>query len=549
VSPDGSVRAENGSDAAILVRYADEMVSAHLTFVPARKGFAWRPVPANNRIDEINFRRLKALRLAPSRLTTDAEFIRRVYLDACGILPTPAEVRSFLADTSADRRAKLIETLFARPEFDDYWTLRWSDVLRLEERSLDPKGHTAYRDWIRTSISQNVPLDRFAYDLLTASGSTYTNPPANYYRRTRTAVELGETTAQLFMGTRMLCAKCHNHPFERWKQDDYYALAAVFARIDRKGELTRKDRFDKHELIGEETISVAAQGEVTHPRTGAAVPPRLPEAASHGVAGTSMTGAEDPRVPFARWLTSRDNRFFARAMVNRTWYHLMGRGIIDPVDDIRDSNPPSNPELLDFLASDFVSHGFDFRHLVRTIMNSHTYQLSSEPNSTNAEDTRFFSLGIVQRLPAEVLLDAIAQVTGVPEQFNGLPAGTRAVQLPPVKQRHPFLRLFGQPAKETVCECERTNDPTLGQSFALISGGAIDGKLKHGENRIGALLSAGKTDREIVTEFYFASLTRPPGAGELDAAVRYVAGKPDRRAALEDLLWALLNSKEFLLRR
>jgi len=545
VTPDGTVTAYQ-ADAAILVRYAEQMQTVRLTFVPARKEFAWRPVPAANWIDELNYPRLKTLRLEPSPLSSDSEFLRRAFIDALGMLPPTDEAREFLADTRPDKRARLIDSLLERPQFDDYWTMRWADVLRVEERSLDPKGAAAYRDWIRAGVASNKPLDEFVRELLLGSGSTYASPPANYYRRTRNAAELAENTAQVFMGTRMLCAKCHNHPTERWKQDDYYGLAAVFARVGRKGELTRKDIFDKNELVGEETISVARTGEVSHPRTGQPVLPRVPFASAPLPAGEW----DDPRAPFARWLTGPENPLFARAMVNRIWYYVVGKGIVDPVDDLRDSNPPSNPELFDALAQELVRSGYDLRHMVRLILNSRTYQLSSQPSRTNADDERFFSRAIVQRLPAEVLLDAISDVTGVPERFNSFPSGTRAIHLYTLNKRpNAFLKLFGQPQRESVCECERSGETALGQSFALISGETLNGKLRAPENRIGTLIAAGKSDAEILSELYLAVYTREPAKKELDAALGYIHSKPDRRTALEDLMWALLNSKEFLLRR
>lgn len=559
VGSNGTVTFRKPTDAVVLVKYADQMENVRITQVPARKDFAWKPAPTYNWVDEINDRRLKLLRLQPSRLTTDSEFVRRAYLDTLARLPTPDEVRAFLKECAAagpdtqPARRRLIDALLERPEFNEFWTLKWSDVLRVEERSLDPTGGVAYRDWIRKSIADRKPLDQFARELLTASGSTYTNPPANYYRRTRNAIELAENTAQVFMGARLLCAKCHNHPFERWKQDDFYNVAAFFARIDRKGEFTRKDKFDKHELIGEETISVAEKGEVEHPRTGQAMAPRLISAAipQPPTQQPDATRVPDRRVPFAQWLTSPENPFFARTMVNRIWYHVMGKGLVDPVDDLRESNPASNPELLDALTKDFVTHKFDLRHVVRTLMYSRTYQTSWEPNATNAEDERYFSRGIVQRLTAELLLDAISDVTGVPEAFPNQPAGTRAIQLPPPpsKVRHAFLRLFGQPQRESVCECERANEPTLGQSFALIGSPAIDNRVRQKDNRLGRLLDAGKSDAEIITELYLAALSREPTKEQLAAAQTYVSGKADRRAGLEDLLWALLNSTEFLLRR
>lgn len=579
VSPDGLVTLHGPADLAVLVRYADQMENVRLTCIPEAKRFAWKPVPANNWIDDLNFRRLKTLRLQPSDLSGDTEFLRRAYLDTLGLLPTPDEVRAFAADTRPDKRARLIDALIDRPEFADLWTMRWASVLRIEERTLDPKGAQIYRDWLRTCITTGKPFDEVVRELITGTGSTYTNPPANYYRRTRAADELAETTAQVFMGTRMLCARCHNHPFERWKQDDYYTLAAFFSRVDRKTEqLTRKDRFDVHEHNGEEIISVSQTpptklaedaaavakidkgselvkgGEVAHPRTGGIVhyglPSRLRYPELAGMTPQEANAAPDRRVVFARWLTNPENPFFAKAVVNRIWYHLMGKGIVDPVDDIRESNPPSNPELLDALAKDFVQNRYDLRRTVRTIMNSRTYQLSSEANTTNAQDERFFSRAIPQRLPAEVLLDVISQLTGSPASLPANATGGRAVNLIPVnKQRQPFLKVFGQPARESSCDCERSNETTLGQSFELISGTAINTMLKRPENRVGRLMQAGKSDSEIITELYLASVSREPSGAEVEKLKSYIASKPDRRSALEDVTWALVNSKEFILRR
>lgn len=546
VTPVGLAQARPGLDTAVLVRYAGEMASVRLTFVEKRTGYVWNPVPAVNWVDDLQYARLRELRLLPSPLTTDVEFVRRAYLDTLGLLPTPEEARAFQTDPRPDRRARLIDALLERPEFDENWTLKWSDLLRLEERTLDPRGNLAYRDWIRAGFANRKPMDQFARELLTATGSTYLNPPANYYRRTRDPIELGETTAQVFLGSRLLCAKCHNHPTERWKQDDYYAIAALFARIDRKlDDRGKRDRFDKHERNGEEEISVAVAGRVEHPRTGQAVAPRLPLALEPLAADTP-----DPRVRFAEWLTAPDNPFFARAMVNRIWQALFTRGLVDPVDDLRDSNPASNPKLLDALARDFVRAGFDLRHTVRLLMNSRTYQLSAEPNATNRDDERFFSRALPQRLPAETLLDAITQITEATDRAGRQPGYVRAALLPAInKYRHPFLKLFGQPARESVCACERNDDTTLGQAFALISGDLLAGRLAQPDNRVGRLMRAGRSDTEIVQDFYLSTVAREPSSGERERALSYLAGKPDRRAALEDLLWALLNSKEFLLRR
>lgn len=579
VSADGLVTFHGPTDLAVMVRYADQMENVRITYVSAAKQFAWKPVAPANWIDEVNFRRLRALRLQPSDLSGDTEFLRRAYLDTLGLLPTPDEVRAFAADRRPDKRARLIDTLLARPEFADLWTMRWGSVLRVEERTLDPKGAQLYREWIRNSIATGKPFDEVVRELLTGTGSTYANPPASYYRRTRAADELAETTAQVFMGTRMLCARCHNHPFERWKQDDYYTLASFFSRVDRKTEaLTRRDRFDVHEHNGEEIISVsqvpptklaedAAEaakidkgseevkgGEVAHPRTGAIVryglPARLRYPELAGMNPAEAAAAPDRRLVFARWLTNPENPFFAKAVVNRIWYHLLGKGIVDPVDDLRESNPPANAELLDALAKDFVQGRYDLRRTVRTIMNSRTYQLSSETNATNAQDERFFSRALPQRLPAEVLLDVISQLTGAPANLPANATGGRAVNLIPVnKQRQPFLKVFGQPARESSCDCERTNETTLGQSFELISGTAINTMLKRPENRIGTLIKSGKSDSDIITELYLASVNREPSGAEVEKLKAYITSKPDRRGALEDVTWALVNSKEFILRR
>jgi hypothetical protein len=543
VSDGGEVTADPGIDTTVLVRFAEQLGSARVTFVRAAGDFRWpNPTPLNW-VDEIQFPRLKQVRLAPSRLTNDTEFLRRAYLDTLGVLPEPGEVRTFLADRRPDRRARLIDALLDRPEFDDYWAMKWSDILRIEDRSLDRRGASAYRDWIRRSLAERKPLDRFAREILTATGSTYANPPANYYRRTRSPVDLAETTAQVFLGVRMGCAKCHNHPTERWTQDDYYGLAASFARVHRKlDDLGRRDRFDLHELNGEEIISLGERRTVEHPRTKRAAPAAMP------TVGFTGEGETDAREALADWIVRRENPYFAKAMVNRVWYHLFGKGQVDPVDDLRDSNPAANPVLFEALSRDFVAHEYDLRHLVRTIMNSRTYQAAAEPNATNAEDERFFSRALPQRLPAEVLLDAVSQVTGVSEQFPGYPRGTRAALLLASKRQHPFLKLFGQPARESVCECERTGDATLGQSFALISGEMINRKVADRENWLTELLASGRGDAEILEDLYLASVTREPTTEELQAALAHLAKGGDRRAAYEDLLWALLNSREFLLR-
>jgi hypothetical protein len=444
--------------------------------------------------------------------------------------------------------------LLERPEFADFWALKWSDLLRNEEKTLDRKGVQALHHWLRQSIANGKPLNRMAQELVAARGSTYLNPPANFYRALRDPSIAAETVAQVFLGVRMRCASCHNHPFDRWTQNDYYSLAGFFARVRYKVlENNRRDRLDDHEFDGEQVVWLAREGEVTNPRTGATAPPRF--------LGTAkpIERDNDRLEALADWIADPHNPFFARVQANRIWYHLMGRGIVDPIDDFRSTNPPANEPLLDALTSELVDHHFDLRHLVRTIMRSRTYQLSAEPNDTNRDDEANFSHALVRPLQAEQLLDCLAQVTGVPVKFNGYPLGLRAGQLPGVRpfrarDRRPtegeqFLQVFGKPERLLACECERSGETTLSQAFQLISGPLINELLAQDDNRIGRLLAAGKTNHEIVTELYLAALSRLPTDDELQQTVGYVDQQPDCRAALEDITWGLLNAKEFLLRR
>jgi len=548
VTPDGVAEApRTGGEAGILVRWASRMETSHLTFVPARAEADFSSFAVRNLVDEAVQAKLRTVRVTPSAPADDATFVRRAYLDALGVLPTATETREFLQDRRPDKRDRLVDALLERPEFDDFWAMKWADLLRAEERSLDPEGMQAFYTWLRGVVHERVRLDQFVRDLLTATGSTYFNPAANYYRRSRDPEELAEVTAQLFMGVRLRCAKCHNHPYDVWKQDEYYSMASFFARVNREDKSKpRRQRFDAHEWNGEEFIVVSQSGEVTNPRTGAEMTPSM---MGRPLVNTKAADQGDRRVALAAWLVQPSNPFFAPAMVNRIWYHMMGRGIVEPVDDFRPSNPPSNAPLLSALTRDFVANGYDLRHTVGLIMKSSTYQLSEVPNAVNAKDERYFSHALTRRLTAEQLLDGVSQATGVPEPFEGYPSGTRVTQVVPTWQVDPFLRLFGQPPRETVCECERTNETTLGQSFELISGRRIDTKLRDPSGRVAKMVADHKANGEIITEIYLAALNRYPTIQELNAASRYVTGKPDRRRALEDVLWATLNTKEFLIRR
>jgi hypothetical protein len=543
VDEQGVVHRAGRGESAVLARYLDKMATAEVTFLEDVKGFAWSDPPKNNFVDELTFAKLKQLRIAPSDLCTDEEFVRRISLDVLGRLPTAEETQAFLGDESADKRDRWIDRLLASPDYAAFWTLKWCDVLRANGKRLGPSGVHKFRHWVYESVASDEPFDRFVRDLLTAQGSTYENPAAHYWKASRDPLDATETTAQLFLGVRIQCAKCHNHPFERWSQDNYYGIAAAFARIGRK---TTDDK-------NEEVVFVAPTGEVTQPRTSKTMKVHL-----LAKGDVDVPAAEDRRAVFAGWLTAPDNPFFAKSAVNRIWGHLLGRGLVEPVDDFRDSNPPSNAELLDALAKGFVQNGYSRDWVVRTILRSRTYQLGSRKNDFNADDEIYASHARTRLLSAEQLLDAICQVTGVPESFAGLPPGTRAVELADPPTDHYFLKVFGQPQREMACQCERGTDSNLSQALQMINGPVVHDKLRSDAGRIARGLAAGRTDEEIVRELYRAALSRDPVAEELKAALGHVStatsAAPDepgprataRRQSLEDVGWAVLNSKEFL---
>jgi hypothetical protein len=542
VNRSGLVEFRQAGEAAILVRHLESMVTVRLLYLKPKQNFAWTNPPEHNYIDKLIFAKQKLLNILPAELCTDQEFLRRVYLDLCGILPTPGEAKAFLVSTDPNRRAMLIDELLARAEFADFWTLKWSDVLRANRKTLQLQGVHKFHEWIRKNIAENRPFDQWVRELVTADGSTYANPPANFYRVARDPTSLAETTAQLFFGVRMQCAKCHNHPFERWTQDDYYSLAAFFARVKQKKD--PDEDAGKQPAQGAELVYLDRAGEVTQPRTGKAMPPRFPG----DLNVPPIEAGQDRREVLARWLTRSDNPFLPKSVVNRVWFHLLGRGIVDPVDDFRDSNPASNEELLAALAKDFVDHGWDQKQLIRTIMNSRTYQLSAQPNEFNKDDNKYFSRAVTRLHTAEQLLDAICSAAAVPEKFPGLPLGTRATQLPDGEVNHVFLKTFGQPARELACECERESDSNLAQALQLINGPTIHEKLRNPSNRIGQLLNAKKSEKEIVDELYLATLSRLPGGAEYKAVFDHVQKAQEKRKAWEDVQWALINSKEFLFR-
>jgi len=568
VSPDGLVQRRGVGETTVLVRYLQCQEPVRLAFVPARPDFQWRRTPVNNYIDDHIFAKLRILRINPSELCSDGEFLRRAYLDLLGLLPTAQEARSFVVPPSggtnaSDRlqagrqmkRARLIDQLLERPEFADFWALKWADLLRVEAHSLDQKGVQNFHHWIRQSIAAHQPLDQFVRDLITARGSTYTSPAANYYRPNRDAAARGKAAAQVFLGTRLQCAECHNHPSDRWTQDDYYDWAALFAGVSYKVlENKREIGSDEHEWNGEQIVFIAREATIKNPRTGRDARPRF-----LGVAQAGLPTGPDPLEALADWLTGPNNPLFARVQANRIWFHLMGRGLIDPPDDFRATNPASHPALLDALARDLVKHRFDLRHLIRRIMTSRAYQLSSEPNDTNRGDEINYSHVLARRLGAEALLDCQSQVLGVSLRFAGYPPGLRAAQLPGVRPESKgrrlasrwdqFLEIFGKPPRLLTTDTERSCECNMGQALQMISGPTINEFLAEKENHVSRFLAAGQSDRALLEELFWAALTRAPAPEELHRLLPGLASAKDRRAELEDILWGLLNSKEFLFRK
>jgi hypothetical protein len=534
VDADGYVRFKTRGEVAIIAHYLHLVANVRLTHLVEVSGFVRAEVPQDNVIDRAVFSKLNRMQIRPSELCTDREFIRRVHLDLIGVLPAPKEVKQFLADPPECRRDRLIDRLLARPEFYDFWTLKFADVLRSNGRLIQTKGAYVFHRWIRACLERDLPMDRFVRDLLIAEGSSFKNPAANYYRISRDPESAVETTAQLFLGIRIQCAKCHNHPFERWTQDDYYGFAAFFSQIGRK----------KGNLPDDEIIYATGSGDVRQPRTGRTMQPK----ALGGPVLEPAIARGRRRARLAAWLASPSNPFFAKSLVNRIWYHLMGRGIVEPVDDFRDSNPASNDDLLDGLTTEFVKNGHSLKALVRSIVHSRTYQLSAATNASNADDVLYFSHAQTRLLPAEVLLDAISTFTGTTTRFEGLPAGARAAQIPDGKMENAFLKTFGRPARELACECERESESNLSQALQLIGGATVNGKLRDDNGRMAQLAKSGKPAPEIVRDLYLVALAREPSDTELAAAVKHLNSSKDLRLAVEDLGWVLINSKEFLFR-
>ena len=534
-SPSGVITAVAAGRIAVTVRYTDAVVAVPVT-VPFSIAAASAGFAPQNFIDDLAFAQWKKLSLSPVPLASDAEFVRRVYLDLIGTLPTPKEVRTFLADTSSDKRGKLIEALLQRPEYVDYWALKWSDLLRAHRRSLGEKGLASFSSWLKQRLRENAPLDQIVRELITAEGNLYASGPVAFYFVDKTPEELAETTAQIFCGIRLTCARCHHHPFEVWGQDDYYALASFFTGV------SRKDNKEQGMFGGAQGIKFTSAAPMKHPKSGSELPPRAfgwqPEAVSTKV---------DVRQPLAQWLTGPENPRFARAVVNRYWGYLLGRGLVHPIDDLSATNPPVFPALLEALATDFVAHRYELKHLLRTIANSRVYQLASDIDPPMDAEGKFFTRRIPFRLPAEVLLDAVNQAAGTQEVFADLPAGTRAIELPDPSVDSYFLTTFGRPRRTSTCECERMNRLDLSQVLHLANGEAIHGKVTAAKGRVAKLLESQPDDAAVIEELYLAALSRMPTADERETSAKFLASVPVRKEAVEDLLWALLNCPEFVM--
>ncbi len=541
VDEHGRVQAQGYGEATILAIYMGKFAMARIA-VPqplpddAEKFFSeFKP---NNKIDELVLARLRKLGIPPSPLSDDTEFIRRVFLDAIGTLPTPDEVRKFISDTDPKKREKLIDALLQRPEFVDFWTLKWGDLLRVKRDfpiHLWDKGVWNFHRFIQESIATNKPYDQFVRELLLSSGSGYRKGVANFYRSVpeREPRTWAETVSTVFMGVRIDCARCHSHPFEPWSQNDHHGLAAFFAKVGIK---------DLPEW-GEQMVFFNANGNFRHTKTGEIVKPKFLGSSQP----LDIDGVDTIKV-FADWLTSPENPYFARNIVNRIWFWLFGRGIVHEPDDFRASNPPSNPELLDYLAQELVSSGYNLRHIFRLILTSRTYQTSSRANEWNKSEQAIvhFARYPVKRLMAEQLLDAVSQVCEHPEKFHGLPLGYRAIQLPDSRISSYFLDLFGRPQRDIPCECERKSETALQHALYLISGEHLERKVRESQ-RIKRLLQSGASDEAIMDELWLAAFSRFPTEEEKQKTLNYVREREKQKdQAWQDVLWALLNTKEFL---
>ena len=558
VSAGGELEFSQPGETTVFVRYMGGRASMRAALIKANDNYKWKGPSPKNEIDHYVFSKLRLFKQNPSAVSDDLTFLRRVSLDVTGSLPSSETARSFLSNKRKDKRSILIEELLKSEEYASFWALKWADLLRVEEKTLDSKGVEKIYGWLKEMIGSGKPLDQFTKDILCATGSTYNNPPANFYRALRAPVNRAEAVAQVFIGTRINCAKCHDHPFENVRQDDYYRFAAIFDAIDYEIiENKRKDGFDKHRFVGEQVIKLVSADKFQNkflkdPRT-----KKPPEPGFLDSSSGPIKSFDNRLEEVADWITSHPR--FAKVQANRIWSNLVGQPLVDPIDDVRETNPASNPELLQFLSKELIESGFDQKHLIRLITNSITYQLSSDPGLVlNIGTDLTFARAKVMRYPAEVIIDAAHKSMSIEGEFSDSFKSKYAITMPGVDSVHlsknphendKFLKIFGKPARLTNSDAERSNETTLAQVFELTAGKTLNTILSHQENKIGQLLKNGKDDLEIIDELYWSILTRPPVDEEWSAFLSYLNLSSNRRSALEDVAWSLLNAKEFLLRR
>ena len=540
----GVVKVEGHGEASMTVWYSSQVARATVTspYESAIDPKVFRDAPRFNPIDEKNLAKLESLAIPPSGAADDAAFIRRATLDATGTLPTPDQVRAYLVDSDPEKRVKLVDRLLSSSEFVDYWAYKWSDLFLVSSNRLPSPAMWSFYRFVRQSVEQNEPWDKLSRSIITAKGSTLSNGAANYFALHRDPVDITESSSMAFLGMSLTCARCHNHPLEKWTQDQYYGMASLFARVKLKDGGSP----------GDVVVLPSPEGETHHPRTGKTMAPQPLDAEA-----LPIDAAGDRRDAFADWLARPDNPYFTRSVVNRVWRNFFGRGLIDPEDDLRATNPASDEPLMEWLTSDFLARKFDVKHLIRTIMTSAVYARSSLPVPGNADDAKFLSHYPVKRLPAEVILDAVSQVTGVPSKFNGYPAGWRSLQLPDSKVDSGFLSSFGRPDRLNTCSCERSSEPSMTQALHLANGETVNEKLRAENGIVAKILASKASDDQVIDDLFVSALSRGPTDAERERLVKIladsVAGLTEpkqqaeaRRQAIEDLYWATLTGNEFL---
>ena len=527
----GVVTAGQRGESFVMARFDTHTVGSQVLTLP--KGLEYSPPEEvkGNYIDQLVGKKLNQLRIVPSGLCSDEEFLRRVTIDITGLLPSEEQYEQFLSDPADDKRSVLIDQLLEQKEFSEIWAMKFAQLLMIKSTNqVSYKSAFLYSNWLTDKFSRNEPLDKMVRELLTSTGGTFTDPATNFYEIERNTLKTAENVAQVFMGIRTQCAQCHNHPFDRWTMDDYYGFAAFFSQIGRKNA----------EDYREKIVYNRSSGEVRHLVSNENVPPKF-------LGGESPdTRGKDRREVLADWLTADDNPYFASSIANRVWAHFMGVGVVDPVDDVRVSNPPTNPEMLNTLGEKLVEYDFDFRALVRDICNSRAYQRSTESNETNAHDDRNYARAVVRRIAAESLLDCITQVTESPDKFRGLPLGARAVQIADGSTSNYFLTSFGRSARDTVCECEATTEPSLSQALHLLNGNSVHNKITAGKTVDRWVKEEGLSAEQVIDRLYVRCLSRRPTEQEMQDLLQAVPEDGDGVAALQDIFWAVLNSREFI---